>query len=357
MKPVHLLSMAARWIAMACLMPLGVAGVFAAEVTDASNSALTAASTNLASTNLVTRAFKVDTNTFLEGLESGEAGSGNFGRKGGVSQEMLHDSIRVFFNSLGVDLNTPKSASLDLSKGMLIVRATPADLEIVGQAVAVLNTPPPNVTLQLRCYELPDNAVTSGFLASIAARTNLEGRFFGTLTEPQRRGALSGLEQREGVTNLCEREVRTLSGREVKASLAAMGTNSPSAIPTATNSPTITITPYVSADGFTIQLILSPDFPQAMAYQDTIVRPPYSVIDRPWVWREDRTTAVLWDGQTQILGRLILKERLGVANSREKRLLLLFVTPTIVDSAGKRIRSEAELRFSETNLPWQPPAR
>jgi type II secretory pathway component GspD/PulD (secretin) len=67
--------------------------------------------------------------------------------------------------------------------------------------------------------------------------------------------------------------------------------------------------------------------------------------------RQLTTSAVVWDGQTLVLGiandQLITKQASGgflkVKNPDvEKKQLLVFITPTIVDPAGNRANPDAE---------------
>jgi len=122
---------------------------------------------------LSVRVFKVDPNTFQQGLHSvagvpyanisvsagngGGVGGGQGGQNGspvtvprvqiappqggipGVSRtnrmETVQASVRSFLQSLGVDMTPPKSAFFNDRQGTLIVRATPADLELIETAL------------------------------------------------------------------------------------------------------------------------------------------------------------------------------------------------------------------------------
>jgi hypothetical protein len=123
---------------------------------------------------LSVRVFKVDPNTFQQGLHSvagvpfanisvsagnggGGVGGGQGGQNGspvtvprvqiappqggipGVSRtngmETVQASVRSFLQRLGVDMTPPKSAFFNDRQGTLIVRATPADLELIATAL------------------------------------------------------------------------------------------------------------------------------------------------------------------------------------------------------------------------------
>jgi general secretion pathway protein D len=92
--------------------------------------------------------------------------------------------------------------------------------------------------------------------------------------------------------------------------------------------------------------------------------------------RQVVTSAIVWDGQTIVLGGLIsedvtkVKDKVPVlgdlpllgrffrseASQTRKKNLVIFVTPTIIDPAGHRLHSEEEMPFAQTSLPTQPPS-
>jgi general secretion pathway protein D len=91
--------------------------------------------------------------------------------------------------------------------------------------------------------------------------------------------------------------------------------------------------------------------------------------------RQVTTTSIVWDGQTIALGGLLsenvtkTKDKVPVlgdlpflgrffrseANVSEKKNLVIFVTPTILDPAGNRVHSDADLPFRQSVIPPQRP--
>ena len=87
------------------------------------------------------------------------------------------------------------------------------------------------------------------------------------------------------------------------------------------------------------------------------------------------TSANVWDGQTVVLGGMLLEEttkfkdklpflgdmpflgRLFRSESSQakKTSLVIFVTPTIIDPAGNRVHSEEDLPFAQNSIPVQKP--
>ena len=145
---------------------------------------------------------------------------------------------------------------------------------------------------------------------------------------------------------------------------------------------TLDVIPYVSADGYTIQMHIMPTFTEFLGYDTDAARqfrtvvPGVPVQDTPlprFRVRQVATSSIVWDGQTVVLGGLIAER---VRKSREKvpvlgdipfvgRLfrsesadstkvnLVMFVTPTIIDPAGNRIHSPDNLPYDPNRIPEQ----
>jgi len=74
------------------------------------------------------------------------------------------DVVRQFFLAAGVDLAPPKAIFFNDRLGMLMVRATLADLDVIEQAVQMLNMAPPQVTIDAKFAEVTqEDAKALGF--------------------------------------------------------------------------------------------------------------------------------------------------------------------------------------------------
>jgi general secretion pathway protein D len=91
--------------------------------------------------------------------------------------------------------------------------------------------------------------------------------------------------------------------------------------------------------------------------------------------RQVTTSVVVWDGQTVVLGGLIgessnkNKDKVPLlgdlpvfgrlfrseSSQTQKRNLVIFVTPTIIDPAGNRKHSQEEMPFAQSTIPAQEP--
>ena len=89
--------------------------------------------------------------------------------------------------------------------------------------------------------------------------------------------------------------------------------------------------------------------------------------------RQVTTSAIVWDGQTVVLGGLItedvtkIKDKIPLlgdlplvgrffrseSNASNKKNLMIFVTPTIIDPAGNRLHSDDEMPFNPNVVPAQ----
>jgi general secretion pathway protein D len=215
----------------------------------------------------------------------------------------------------------------------------------------------------------------------------------GILTNPQLQVVIQALSQKKSADVLSAPKVTTISGAQAQIRVAQEfiypTTYTPATVVAGTTSgtggiatqPAITpstpgafasrpvgvvfnVTPMVGADGYTINLTLIPqvtDFLGFINYGNTIVSGGISVpndIKQPlFSTRDVVTSVVIWDGQTVVLGGLILENlqklddkipflgdipMLGrlfrsKTTQRTKSNLLIFVTARLIDPAGNPI--------------------
>ncbi len=405
---------------------------------------------------------------FGGGFGGGTTGVGGLGGQG-------IDGKAVFFND---------------RTGILFVRATLTDLDIIEAAIAALNESPPQLTIEAKFAEftqddsralgfdwllgntsisdeivvqggsapsmwganapalgggsasgpstifpgtggLPTafpNTATDQLLSNGLRNFGLNGTpipplatFTGILTDPQFRVVIRAMEQRGGVDVLAAPVITTLSGRQttIKANDirsivvgntanqqgaggagvgtgggttvgfgggAALGTTiQPATVPIPTG-PTLDVIPYVSADGYSIQMTILPSLIEFVGYDDP---GPFAVIAQgasgsgvgtPLIAqlplprlrvRQVVTSAVVWDGQTVFLGGLMAenvqktKDKVPVlgdipflgrffrseSSFTQKKNLAIFVTPKIIDPAGNRVHTEDNLPYEPSTVP------
>jgi len=243
--------------------------------------------------------------------------------------------------------------------------------------------------------------------------------FSGILTDPQFRVVVRALEQRDGTDLLSETSVTTQSGRQTQIQVVDLrtivtgvnlnqtstggggnlgGTGGAGAIGSTVQfntdtlpfGPTLDVIPYVSADGFTIQMTIIPTITEFLGYDDpglfvpqaqsvsggadSAAVPLRAQLPLPhFRLRQVTTSAIVWDGQTVVLGGLItedvtkLKDKVPLlgdlplvgrlfrseSSATSKKNLVIFVTPTIIDPAGNRFHSDDEMPFNPNTIPSQ----
>jgi type II secretory pathway component GspD/PulD (secretin)/tetratricopeptide (TPR) repeat protein len=234
----------------------------------------------------------------------------------------------------------------------------------------------------------------------------------GILTDPQFRVVIRALEQRDGADVLNESHVTTLSGRQAQIQVVDLrfivtstqvgqqgggggaiaggtavtpGQATQNIQPVASPiplGPTLDVIPYVSADGYTIQMTIIPTIVEFLGYDDPgqfVIQaqagngiPLVAQLPLPhFRIRQVTTSCTVWDGQTIVLGGLIadnvtrFKDKIPVlgdlpflgrffrseSNVTQKKNLIVFVTPTIIDPAGNRTHNDEDLPFAQNNMP------
>jgi type II secretory pathway component GspD/PulD (secretin) len=286
---------------------------------------------------------------------------------------------------------------------------TPANPNGVFPGPSIVNAIPPSLT---------DNLLTSGLRNSAPHVATVTG----ILTDPQFRFVVRALEQRGGTDLLSAPEVTTMSGRQAQIKVVdiryivtdldtdqtAAGQTGTAGIGTAGGGgigslivplaepfeigPVLDVVPYVNADGYTIQLTILPTLKEFLGYDDpgafvaqvqgaAAVGASPAALTQPiplpkFRLRQVATTAMVWDGQTVVLGGLIAenvqktKDKVPVlgdlpffgrffrseSNVSSKKNLVIFVTPTLIDPAGNRLHSDEEMPFAQSSIPIQPRA-
>ncbi|PYK97699.1 MAG: hypothetical protein DME19_15410 [Verrucomicrobia bacterium] len=245
--------------------------------------------------------------------------------------------------------------------------------------------------------------------------------FTGILTDPQFRVVIRALEQREGADLLAAPKVTTLSGRQTQMSAVqvqsiVVGLNTQgqggggavtgagavqtggafitqnfqvSSVPLG---PTLDVIPYVSADGYSIQMTIIPQTTEFLGYDTATAAQfvPQAVIGAGntvsttlagtlplpiFRSRQVVTSCNVWDGQTVVLGGLLTenvkkhKDKVPVlgdlpffgrlfrseSSHTEKKNLIIFVTPRIIDPAGNLVHTPDNLPYDPNTIPPQKP--
>jgi beta-lactamase regulating signal transducer with metallopeptidase domain len=334
---------------------------------------------------LETRIFRVNPNTFLDGLYVvGSIAPGDLTQRAargafeiprvfvpdhfrglpGVTSTNLNEAAQMkvanFFRAAGIDVMSPNQIHYNYRSGVLKVRATPKELDIVQQALEILSETPPQITLDLLLVEITRGEADDPQLGRVNGSEE-EGIATGILTERQFKAVLRQLENRPGVRIMAGPRVTTLSGRETLISAGL-----PDGAPVE-----VGLLPVVRSNGYDIDLPLKIRAAALDAEQSTGQPPSSESTDRRLV---TSTVAVVRHGQTVVLGGLRPEDFRSTADDAhalqdlpvvgplfrreagDTRVeLLLFITPTIIDPAGNRVYVGDRLRFDPDTIPDQQP--
>ncbi|MBI1177588.1 hypothetical protein GC207_09135 [bacterium] len=302
----------------------------------------------------------------------------------------FNQAIRAYFDAAGVEIAAPKRVYFNDRTGILLVRATPADLEIIQRAVEMLNYEPPQITIEAQVFFLTADDVQAAGLhwilnadsESESAATNGVTPVF---TEPQAKVVLDALKQRSDVERHFLPRVTTLSGSQTQLKAVSLKTvvtgkaNGPAG-PTHLSKDlelgdVLDLKPEVGPDGYTVTLDLNFHHNEFLGYDDPASTgqpegtPISNVIDRSVT-----TKANVWDGQTLAIGGMIVerpmiyKSKVPVLGSipllgrafrserheTETRHLLVLITPRIIDPAGNTVHKPEDMPFAKDAVPKQP---
>jgi len=302
-------------------------------------------------TPLETRTFRVDPNRFLENLRKQMAGD--------VSTNVV-ESVRRFFEGAGVNVFPPNTIYYDDRTGLLMVRATAKELDIVQNALGLLNYSPRQVTIEAKFVEvghedarklgldsLFDNGPGIGRNRAPAKVPDSPKNTIAVLTAHQAKVVFKVVDQRDGVAILSAPKVTTLSGRQAQISITQTTEVSENQVP---NGPVLEILPLVAEDGITLSVDASATITDILA-------------ERHVRTRKLQGKAAVYDGQTLVLGgttaTVIARESNGqsVTNAIPEdtgKRLFVFITPTIIDPAGNPIHAPGQEPFDTNVTPSQP---
>jgi Zn-dependent protease with chaperone function len=305
--------------------------------------------------------------------ESSTAGGG--ARSPAVTNDMtvVNPVVRGYFEMAGVKFEPPKLIHFNDRTGMLMIKATPADLEIVQRAVEMLNYEPTQVTLEVRTVEVTKDDVRAlGFdwfmnpwPGQPVTHTN---PVTGILTDPQFRLVMKALEQRANVNVELFPRTTTSSGRQTQLRRSE-NTNVVSVVTNTNGVPeyrtesvavgtTVTLSPFVFEDGHTIDLLADVRLVQFLGYDDPVARGLPAQVPLPHFNRQStRQSMKIRSGDTMVLGGMttqqlvVAKDKVPVLGDipllgrlfrheekfMETKHVLVFITPSIIDPAGNRV--------------------
>jgi RNA polymerase sigma factor (sigma-70 family) len=209
-----------------------------------------------------------------------------------------------YFISKSIRLRLPESVGFNSAMGLLLVKATPSDQNKIEKILQRLY--PPQIHLKVLFARVPESAVESVLKQGTMINTTND-TLVGILDAGKIASPLKALASLPSAEILAEPEAVTLSGHQTQMRA---------------DSETIDLVPVLLGDGYTINLKAIDAVPEMLT-----------------------ATVNVWDDQTFVLSS---QKSVG-----QKRLLVL-VTATLVDAAGNRVHSQAEMKSHLGTIPPQP---
>jgi Bacterial type II and III secretion system protein len=287
-----------------------------------------------------------------------------------------------------------------------------------GQVVQSLKAPPPQLTIEAKIFELSEDeegaldilrllGVEKNILRPMPARavvprptplgkdtplkapgdattqmiradyTNLPPACFTSIvTASQYCDVLNLVLRKPGADTRSAHPVATLSGRQVQIKIVNVKSlvtgldTGPDGVARLISEPfeigtSLDVIPEVQADGYTIQMTVSPSIREFAGYEEEVGEQSRAGITAtkvpPLMFRVRQVTSrtVICDGQTVVVGAGTIevdgkpKTRADGADRKVRKILLAFVTPTIIDPAGNRVHPPEDFSLRNTHIPPQ----
>jgi beta-lactamase regulating signal transducer with metallopeptidase domain len=347
-----------------------------------------------ATANFHTRVFSVDKLVFSIGLEE----------KTGLKIKNAADvseALKIFSATMGVNWESPegKSVFYNNQQGTLFVKATEQDLNTLDEAIPKLEIGVrPQVHIKARFLEVPKGTLDT-FSKTIDGTNKISGELTGILTPENFKTILRNLETRTNVEILAEPEGVTTSGRQMQMRATQIitvvtnfifeenPTNHIGSITFQTGKietgPTFDVVPNVLSDGYSLDLQMTASsmkfwgYPQipTNAVSQTFTNSAGEIVSLPIIWPaaqlfRNSAHVILFDGQSAVLS-LNHSEQVSFAapdelrekavadwiragqkkNHADDKEILVFITAEIVDSAGNRVHSGADLPPAQKGIP------
>jgi type II secretory pathway component GspD/PulD (secretin) len=358
------------------------------------------ATNSISAVPLYTRTFRVDPNTFLQGLA--RATSATNSSAGGETVNEKTNSIsgynsalaRAYFNSIGINLatNDGKFVFFNDRAGAILVRATAEDLAKIEIAIEPLTEVPPQVQLDVKFaqitaanyqslgLDLPKpnpistnnyNSFLSNGDASLLLSSTNPFTVVGILHHSQYRKIIDTISHLDGSDLLSCPKVTTESARQahLEVSSAVEWVTNRAAVSSVPKrdygystgpspfTPTVDVLPTVSANGYLVETTVMPTTAEFVGYDPN----PYvaatnsasgsqngipitAVLPVPrYRIRQSVISTNIFDGDT-----LVLCASLPTYGTNIQINQLIFVTPRIVDPAGNPVHTDEQMPLVKT---------
>jgi len=248
------------------------------------------------------RVFKVNSRVFLANLlQAAQPAAGM----------AVTNIFPAYLASKGISILPPKAIAFNDGPGLLSVKATASDLKAIEKIVVQLNYAPPQIHMKARFIEVPESDAEAVLNAGTVLNTT-NNNSVEILDDDKVMQLFRRLSSDHAVT-LGEPEAVTLSGHQTQMRVEGA---------------TMDFVPALYDNGYTIKLWAEGVKVNAAVHSAEILT----------------ATVNLWDNQTLALG--------SQKTDGQSRLFVL-VTTTLVDPAGNRFHSQANLQSKLGTIPPQ----
>lgn len=262
--------------------------------------------------------FQVDPRKFETAIRKVIESKRQSGAKG--RELSLQEAVRDFFELAGVNFGGSEmtAAGTTVSKaifyndrtGILFVRGSQKDLDLIKNALVTLSPRVPLVELQVRVGEIPGNGMARGIFT------------------PEQNKLVENMLQAQGKPMEVLRPALTPSGRSM-----TMSTGKESAYPMGP----IEITPVVGGDGYTIEISIK-GTERSIPLRNAEKHAPDASENIP-------PRLKIYDGQTAVFSYPTTEEG--------GKVRFILVTPIVVDAAGNRVYGAEKVPFDRGRVPGQ----
>lgn len=328
---------------------------------------------------LFTRVFhRVDMDALLDTHSFDAGASTNSAR----TVEPGSKTVRECFARWGVELAAPEAVFLNRTNGDILVRATLAHLDVIEAKLSGIPSTEAQLNIRSTFVAVPEPAAAS-FWRGVGVTNMSATNPSVVLSYDEAQKILKSMQSIAGGDQLNEASVTTLSGRQTEIQMIDQQTVLTGLNPLALRSPGVTdanvllitnswlgpvldVVPRVLPDRESIQLLALPTIVEFLGYDKPTNAVTVYVAGKPRKMMPPlprfhssscTNLSTILDGQTLVLGGLVsesivkVKDKVPVlgdvpllgqlfrseSSSRNKRQVLVFITPTMVDAAGNPI--------------------
>jgi beta-lactamase regulating signal transducer with metallopeptidase domain len=298
---------------------------------------------------LVTRHFKVDPETFGVNLTEEITSLTN-----------VVKAFREFFDNLGIHIAPPKTLFYTKGERTLLIRATQAEMDIIGAALRAMNSSAAQINLKAKFIAVPETwswpdgrnfskvlngAQTKILLEALESNPEVELVNEASVVTASRRQTQIQMVDLKSVVIGVEPEAMRLPGVITKAS----DRSHPYLVNQVPFGLSLDFIPYASVDGLKVELTAIASATEFLGYDEPTNQVTVYVdgktnrVDVPLPRFKSgnmTATASIADGETLFFSNATVEVPEAGKRGGKARQLLVMVTPEIIDAAGNRVNKE-----------------